>query len=70
MVGEESSQTTDMRGLGWQTQEAAVEEQQPKVSLPAGGPQKGQGLQSTGQGKLVFSRRRNSKGETLGKNQP
>lgn len=59
-----------MKGPSYQTQETAVGEQQPEVSLQAGGPQRGQGQQRTGQGRLVFSTRKNSKEENLGENQP
>lgn len=57
-----------MKGPGYQTQETAVKEQQSEVGLQAGGPQKGQGQQKTGQGRLVFSTRKNSKEENLGEN--
>lgn len=60
----------DRRSLGEQTQETAVGEQQPGVSLQAGGPPPGHRLQSTGQGRPGFSRRRNSKGDTVGENHP
>lgn len=57
-----------MRGLGEQTQETAAKEQKSEVSIGRGSVE-GSGPAECWSEGHVFSKRTNSNGETLGKNQ-